>query len=226
MQQREQLILKKLAEAREAQAHTLTRFIQARTRVMEVEARLQAIRAHLAASHPVPAEPDVVAPGANADPAPPSVPVTPPVLPTPVASGSRELSGDPPVPHPMRETDPPADQESEEKQTISETPTTLLDPDSSLSLDDFEDEEDTKKRPAISLARPASPASSTRPALDEEETLILTHAEMRAASESERENQGTQADAQTDAGSSEATDITARIPVIRQEGRPSQEEHP
>jgi hypothetical protein len=50
LQQREQFILKKLAEAREAQASAMKRFTLARARVMEVEARLRAVQARSAAT--------------------------------------------------------------------------------------------------------------------------------------------------------------------------------
>lgn len=218
MQQREQLILKKLAEAREAQASTLTRFIQAHSRVTQVEARLQAVRARLEAANPPPAD----APAVDTDLAvvTESAPAIP--WPAPIVSGSVQISSETPAFSPTWESTTPTDPASQEQQIISEAPTTFLKPASLPASDEFEDEEDTRKQPAISLARP-SPASSTpRPAIDEEETLLLTHAELREAA-SQRESQKSQAETQATQTAEEATDITTKIPVIRRERHPSQE---
>lgn len=55
LQQQEQRILAKLAEAREAQANALKRFAEAQARVLLVEGRLQAVRERLQASQLAPA---------------------------------------------------------------------------------------------------------------------------------------------------------------------------
>lgn len=218
MQQREQLILKKLAEAREAQASTLTRFIQAHSRVKQVEARLQAVRARLEAANPPPA--DVPAVDTDLAAVSESAPAIP--WPAPIVAGSVQISGETPAFSPAWESTTPTDPAPQEQQTINEAPTMFPEPASSPDEDELEDEEDTRKQPAISLARPSPAPSTTRPAIDEEETLLLTHAELREAA-SQRESQESQAETQATQSAEEATDITTKIPVIRREQPASQE---
>ena len=75
LQKQEQQVLEKLAEAREVQTRALKRFAQAQARVMQMETRLQAVRERLAASRtshkqkkaaPVPETPAESLPGTGA----------------------------------------------------------------------------------------------------------------------------------------------------------------
>lgn len=246
MQQREQLILKKLAEAREAQASAMTRFIQARARAMQAEARLQALRARFAAPPTVSSQPSE----------------TPP-LPTDATNLAAILPADAPVlsqpdaePVLLTSETPALDAE----QSISELDTTLLDLEQFADLvanleqtDEPNDEEDTKKQQAIQLPRPFT--LPVRLNKDEAETSLLIQAGLAEIAESaettpsdDNAQTGAQAAAETSpvpdtsVASSEleafapeqspeaspvpdtsATDITAKIPVIRQPRRKRKE---
>lgn len=245
MQQREQPILKKLAEARKAQASAMTRFRQAHARLAQVEARLQAIRARLAASTQPPTPGDT-----SAHPAP--------ML---FTSSTPQTTGTTPASPPEQVT----------LRIISDIPTARLTPtrpDPPLQTGESEDEEETKKQPAIFLTRRSTQSMPpvqrhideegtlilphadlnqeqrhideegtlilARSELDqdqrniaEEGTLILSHSELGLASETRetipQDSQDDDQQRQSVEDASSASDITARVPAVRQQSQPPQE---
>lgn len=253
MQQREQLILKKLAEAREAQASAMTRFIQTRARAMQAEARLQALRSRLALPQTVSSQPAETPPlPTDAANLPEILPLDAPTLSQPSNAGQASST----EPLPLTSETPALDAE----QSINELATTLLDLEQFADLvadleqtDEPNDDEDTKKQQAIQLPRPFTlPVRLNR---DEAEASLLIQAglvETNEAAETTTSDNDTQAEAQaaaeaspvpdTSTTSSElkafaheqpaetspipdtsATDITAKIPVIRQPRRKQKE---
>lgn len=224
MQQREQLILKKLAEAREGQASAMTRFIQTRARAMQVEARLQALRSRLAIPQTVASQ------AAGTDLLPTNVAYLPDILPsdTPLRAEhtSRPASADqaPSAELPLLIPETPA---LNTEQSISEQATVMLNLEQSASqatiseqAGESNDDEDTKKQRAIQLTRPSAP--STRQNLDEDEMLLSVPSALVGTEQPDQVGQqaveGTSIIPDTS-----ATDITAKIPVIRRERRKQQE---
>jgi hypothetical protein len=231
LQQREQRILKKLAEAREAQASSMTRFIQARARVMQVETRLQTLRSSLNITPAVPVQPAEISPQVAAAPtiadaqkpaiAPsteitsqPGVPAQAADLPTrgtaasaPGATPSSTAQAPTPL---ARSTRPQFRQPTQFAE--QEMPLPAFD-DAPLQVN--EDEEETKKMPSL---RSVQPVSAPKQAQDEEETLIV------ALSALTRREQSEQPAATDEARETGATDITTKIPVIRREhGKPQEQ---
>ncbi len=235
MQQREQRILKKLAEAREAQASSMTRFIQARARVMQVEARLQALRSSL-----------------NMTPATPVQPAeaSPQVLAAPTIPGAQKAISEPPIETtnqpgasaqstalPTRETAAPLPGAAPSSASV-QIPTPPVKParpqfrqptqfaEEETPLPTFEpvvneqpaftgeEDEETKKMPSL---RASQTAPATRQVQDEEETLIISRSALTRRGQSEQP-------ATNEAQEAGATDITAKIPVIRREQGKAQEQ--
>ena len=232
MQQREQRILQKLAEAREAQASAMTRFIQARGRVMQVEARLQALQTRLKTSPE--ANPSQTSTTNIPDTTPEMETSTQPVNTTDssgqtdalsasetiLPTSSSALSTETPGLEPLAErTD--AEREApvqSAEQEVNDLATSTLTPEQSANpepiselMDEGMDEEETKKRPALRLTRPAEPAG---PDLDEEEMWLATFSTRAKAGQPEHDSE---------ARETGETDITTKIPVVRRENGNTQE---
>jgi hypothetical protein len=232
LQQREQRILKKLAEAREAQASSMTRFIQARARVMQVETRLQTLRSSLNITPAAPVQPAESSPQTPAAPTiadarkPASTPVTEitsqPGAPaqaadlptretaasTPVATPSSTAQAPKPLTRPARPQFRQPAQFAEQ-----ETPLPAFD-DAPLQVSEDEDEDETKKMPSL---RSVQPVSATKQAQDDDETLIIALSALTRREQSEQS-------AADEARETGATDITTKIPVIRREhGKPQEQ---
>jgi hypothetical protein len=249
LQQREQFILNKLTEAREAQASAMTRFIHARARLMQVEAHLPALRASISASlteqtsvsaasltnsQDAPAlapelsvlldESGLAALARALDVAPESDSVTPdmpdtlvvipsapdvPGLPPTLETAPDTLAVIPPDPDvpglpPALETAPdvlamiPPDPDVPDlPPTLETAPDTLVvipsAPDVPVVIpetEESEDEEETKKQPAIQLPRP--PAQLAQPTPEEEETLLVSMSELLKAREARQAAAGDQ----------------------------------
>jgi len=231
LQQREQRILKKLAEAREAQASSMTRFIQARARVMQVETRLQTLRSSLnitpaAPVQPVEISPQVAAAPTIADAQKPAIAPATEITSQPGTSAqaadlpARETAASAPgaapsstVQAPIPLARPARPQFRQPAQFAEqETPLPAFD-DAPLQVN--EDEEETKKMPSL---RSVQPVSATKQAQDdEEETLIVALSALTRRGQSEQ----SATDEERETG---ATDITTKIPVIRREhGKPQEQ---
>lgn len=224
MQQREQLILKKLAEAREVQAGAMTRFIQARARVMQVEARLQTLRARLASPQTSPTQPPDDT-----------------VLPAETLSDAESLFQAEATPSPLPLTEQllhaPATLAPSTEQTISEQETVPLVFEqplfSVMEEDEPQEEEETQKRPAIQLVSPSTEAAeSARHQREEEETLIIARSALREHAQSEQiASNGSDVSARdqqpVEEGSAiqetSGTDITAKMQPVRNQHDDSQE---
>ncbi|HEX7734475.1 MAG TPA: hypothetical protein VF458_06425 [Ktedonobacteraceae bacterium] len=234
MQQREQLILKKLAEAREAQASAMTRFIQARARVMQVEARLRAVQARASqqqttspASSITPTQAAESAPALGAEDAhvvmpaftlpSRSIPETPiPALDpaevplTPDLSALIDEGGLDALAHVL--TGEPAPD-----QAVQDIPTVLLTEQTRPN-----EGEETKKQPTVPLLSPPVQQS-----VEEEETLLVSMSVLIAAREAReaaaQEKAAEQNAEVTSEDEASGTDITTKIPVIRRERREPRE---
>ena len=231
-------MLKKLAEAREAQASAMSRFIQARARVMQVEARLQSLRARLDLASTTPDQslesilqatdattiPDIQKP--DATPAAqviiplvnlPSVPASSatdrqaPALVEQSRSSILKLSHFAEQATSALEESSPAPDDIALKQ-IDEDEEKAKDDTTQVQID--EDEEETKKMPSL---RPSRSASSTQKNPGEEEALITTLSTLTKSEQSDEAVNGNQT------RETSASDSTAKIPVIRQEHGQDQE---
>ncbi len=219
MQQREQRILKKLAEAREAQASAMSRFIQARARVMRVETHLQTLREQPATPTSWPEQPEESMPAASpsttqglealpgvgsSEPpaeechAPNAIASTPSLAAESLPPFSLDQPGTPPFNAPER-----GEQALETEGALSSVQAEMPEA--------WEDEEDTKKVP--SFRPPRSPAPARQNA-DEEETLIVTRAELL------KRQQESAAKATRRINPNEST---AKMPVLRREPDQAQE---
>lgn len=229
MQQREQLILKKLAEAREAQASAMTRFIQARARAMQAETRLQALRSRFALPQTASSQP------VETTPLPTDAANLPDILPSDAQALSQPSNaGQTPSTEPLLLTgETPA---LDAEQSTSELTTTLPNPEQSAEqAADLEqtgepnDDEDTKKQQAIQLPRPFT--LPVRQKVNEAEallpipsTLVGTNQPAESATSDDNAQAGPQVAAETSPiPDTSATDITAKIPVIRQPRRKQRE---
>lgn len=193
MQQQEQPILKRLAEAREAQARAMTRFMQARERMVAVDVRLQALHARLATSQtPSPQLPETgMAPPDAANVSNTSAAEDISLAKTSALSSNDadDISIAETAALPGDETDEPAHE-----------PTS---------------EEDTKKLRALRLAR--SKQDSTQEAETGEQCAPAS------APPTPDTPIETHSDAAAEAQDTSATDITTKIPVIRREDHQTQE---
>ena len=229
MQQREQRILQKLAEAREAQANAMSRIIQARARLMQVETRLQALHTHLApalrvaeqplastplaevANNPALSEPDgaakrMVIPPVNTPPI--SAKTTDPFI---SASSLIDMQ----TPLLAEQTRPPDAKSSpttEQSSLKPAAPMPAMDEQTAMLLD--EDEEETQKMPSLRLVRSISAAQQNSGAEEKQ----LTARSTPPPSEQTAQNAG---DRKTrEAG---ASDVPAKTPVTRQEHEQTRE---
>jgi hypothetical protein len=214
---------KKLTEAREAQASAMSRFIQARARVMEVEARLQAMHTRLAITHMLPDQPsEPTDPASNpaiskADISPAAQVMIPPVNSSNVSAQTTDPLTNPaptveaPTPLFAKQFRIPG-AIAEQAANDLEASTHALDHATPVHID--EDEEETKKMPAL---RPMRSASSPQQNPGAEE---MANATLSALPQSEQSNQTSASDETREAGT---TDITAKIPIIRQEHDQTQE---
>lgn len=224
MQQREQLILKKLAEAREAQASAMTRFIQARGRVMQVEARLRSAQAY---ATPAPTPRENSAPAASLDENTPiiapmltlpgkSMPATPaPALDpvqmqvAPELSALIDESGLDALAR-VLSTEPAPEQNDQD------IPAVVPPEPAQHGV-----EEDTKKQPAITL--PTPPAPPVQQAEEEETLLVSMSALIEARQAREAAASAARQKSEAPVEDTSATDITTKIPVIRRErGKPQE----
>jgi hypothetical protein len=230
LQQREQRILKKLTEAREAQASSMTRFIQARARVMQVEARLQALRSHLNITPAAPVQPAEASPKITAAPTIPEAqkPASAPATEitsqrgAPSQISASETAAPAPIAMPPASATQPSTPLVKPTRTQFRQPTQFAEVEQETPLPAFddppaptsEDDEETKKMPSL---RPVQSVPESRQAQDEEETLNIA---LSALTRREQSEQATTDEARSPG----ATDITAKIPVIRREhGKPQEQ---
>lgn len=222
MQQREQRILKKLAEAREAQANAMSRFIQARARVMEVETRLQALHARLAIPSTAPDQPaentqppaELVANIQKPDATPAAQVIIPSVnaFPTPTEV-ARPLTSTSPTTTSLAEQAraslPQPPQATGSAVTDAEIPTSA--PLEAMPTLADDDDDETQKVPAFRPTRPTSPVQHNP---DEEETLIVTRSELVSKEQPASDNAVLKAN---------TSDRAEKLPVMRQERDQTQE---
>src|SRR5258707_1204564 len=221
----------------------MTRFIHARARLMQVKARLPALRTRLSASLTEQTSASAASPATPQD-APALAPELSVLLDeSGLAALARALDVAPQSDAATQDALdlPPALETALDVLTVIQpapdapdlpsTPETAPDaippdqdaPDVIPETEESEDEEETKKQPAIQFPRPpALPAQQTP---EEEETLLVSMSELLKAREARQAAAGNQnkavsasrPGAETTPGQAEVTDVTTKISILRSE---------
>jgi hypothetical protein len=201
VQQEEQQLLEKLAAAREAQVRAMKRFTQAQERALQAETRLLAMRERLQTprlsveSEQAADIQQTGAPGKQVLPDTHSqLPVSDPAQPIPAAQSTEEMTTDHPAPD--RGIAPAL------SRIVAETPGSTPPPHPSVEPL-AESLEEIGRKTALRPVRLAVPPPQD---ISEEETLLIAFSELAQKS----------ADAASQEPDPNATDITTKIPVIRQ----------
>jgi hypothetical protein len=194
LQQEEQLILNKLVEAREAQARAMTRFMQARERMVAVETRLHALRSRPATSQTLSA--------------------SSPEIGTTSSEGTKQLDADAAKDISLAKTSALLTNEAD---VLSQAETTTL---PNVEADKPASEEDTKKLQALPDQLKQVDVQGEQTV--EQATAPFPLATPDPTAEASTSPQSL-SDEATAAQDTNATDITTKIPVIRREDRPCEE---